>query len=287
MARQLAERRRRPPRPEVRQLPDSRSRSARSRLREVSLQRTPRTAGSSQPSCLRCSEHTKNQLQKLGAEAPYSWGNRVAWDAAEQQSCLTRPEKIRGKMAPRGAAPKIAPRSTETTRTSDAAGCQAPAVDLESTTAEVETMAPRTFGRLCSTLWWKLLCLAGENGPPGELERLTIALLKLRRRCGHPGRQAFLNILKSRGSDARTLAVASQLKCPECQESQPRVRRRGRSSLAYCSDGRFLLPARGNVRRFILFMVRLPPLQLSPRSSFTTPRRAPTEGAINALEQAW
>ena len=56
----------------------------------------------------------------------------------------------------------------------------------------------------------------------GELERLTITMLKLHRRCGHPGRQAFLRTLKARGADAKTLAVADQLRCPECAEGQLR-----------------------------------------------------------------
>ena len=53
-----------------------------------------------------------------------------------------------------------------------------------------------------------------------ELEMKTVMLLELHRRCGHPGRQAFLKTLRARGSDAKTLAVASQLKCPECIEGQ-------------------------------------------------------------------
>ena len=57
--------------------------------------------------------------------------------------------------------------------------------------------------------------------PEAELERLTVTLLKLRL-CGHPGRQVFVKTLKARGADERMLAVAQQLKCPECLESQLR-----------------------------------------------------------------
>ena len=129
-----------------------------------------------------------------------------------------------------------------------------------------------------------------------ELERLTITLLKLHRRCGHPGRQAFLRTLKARGADERTLAVANQLKCPECLESTlkkpaPQVSLEKEEVLWNTLQmDAFVYKHGDQVHHFILF--------LDEASSFAVVAdmvthhvdvgaNIDTEGVINALESAW
>ena len=53
-----------------------------------------------------------------------------------------------------------------------------------------------------------------------ELERLTLTVLKLHRRCGHPSNRALVKTLAARNADGKMLAIAEQLKCDECQEGQ-------------------------------------------------------------------
>ena len=128
----------------------------------------------------------------------------------------------------------------------------------------------------------------------GELERLTVTLLKLRRRCGHPGRQAFLKTLKARGSDARTLAVASQLKCPECQESQmkapvPQVSLEKEEVLwRTVQMDAFYFRHDGQVHHFILFMDEASSFAVVSEILVHDAEEGAnivTEGAIDALEQ--
>ena len=58
-----------------------------------------------------------------------------------------------------------------------------------------------------------------ENLTPLELQKVTEAVQKLHRLCGHPNNRALVKLLKARGADDKTLAAASLLKCPECVES--------------------------------------------------------------------
>eukprot|EP00913_Durusdinium_trenchii_P001265 g1166.t1 len=53
-----------------------------------------------------------------------------------------------------------------------------------------------------------------------ELERLTVTVMKLHRRCGHPSNRALVRTLAARNADGKMLAIAEQLKRDECQEGQ-------------------------------------------------------------------
>lgn len=53
-----------------------------------------------------------------------------------------------------------------------------------------------------------------------ETERLSLTVLKLHRRCGHPGNRALVKILAARNADPKMLAIAENLQCDECQEGQ-------------------------------------------------------------------
>ena len=53
-----------------------------------------------------------------------------------------------------------------------------------------------------------------------EIERLSLTVLKLHRRCGHPGNRALVKILAARNADPKMLAIAENLQCDECQEGQ-------------------------------------------------------------------
>ena len=56
-----------------------------------------------------------------------------------------------------------------------------------------------------------------------ELNRLIATALKLHRLCGHPNNRALVRNLAARGADKHLLAVANELKCPECHEGQMAV----------------------------------------------------------------
>ena len=45
-----------------------------------------------------------------------------------------------------------------------------------------------------------------------QVERLTVTVMKLHRRCGHPRDRALLKTLAARNADGKTLAIAEQLK---------------------------------------------------------------------------
>lgn len=51
-----------------------------------------------------------------------------------------------------------------------------------------------------------------------ELTALGETALKLHRLCGHPGNRALVKTLAARGADGKLLAVAEQMRRPECQE---------------------------------------------------------------------
>ena len=53
-----------------------------------------------------------------------------------------------------------------------------------------------------------------------EIERLSLTVLKLHRRCGHSGNRALVKILAARNADPKMLAIAENLQCDECQEGQ-------------------------------------------------------------------
>ena len=53
-----------------------------------------------------------------------------------------------------------------------------------------------------------------------EIERLSLTVLKLHRRCGHPGNRALVKILAAHNADPKMLAIAENLQCDECQEGQ-------------------------------------------------------------------
>ena len=59
-----------------------------------------------------------------------------------------------------------------------------------------------------------------ESLTPQELQHMTESVRKLHRLCGHPNNRALMKLMKARGADEKMLAIASQLKCPDCVESQ-------------------------------------------------------------------
>ena len=56
-----------------------------------------------------------------------------------------------------------------------------------------------------------------------ELEKLAAAVVKLHRLCGHPSNRALMKTLAARGADGKTLAMAENLKCIECEENKMTV----------------------------------------------------------------
>eukprot|EP00439_Symbiodinium_sp_Y106_P043575 s2166_g5.t1 len=43
-------------------------------------------------------------------------------------------------------------------------------------------------------------------------------LMKLHRRCGHPGNRALVNLLRTREVEEHVIRIAQNLKCDECQQ---------------------------------------------------------------------
>lgn len=56
-----------------------------------------------------------------------------------------------------------------------------------------------------------------------ELERLSSAVIRLHRLCGHPSNRALMKTLAARGADGKTLAMAENLRCEECAENKMTV----------------------------------------------------------------
>lgn len=59
-----------------------------------------------------------------------------------------------------------------------------------------------------------------------ELMRLSTELLRLHKKLGHPSRQVFVKMLRDRGADSKTLTLASQLHCMDCDEARVPPQRR-------------------------------------------------------------
>ena len=73
------------------------------------------------------------------------------------------------------------------------------------------------------------ICAVQELGDPEKLTKeekiIHAQLMKLHRRCGHPGNRALVNLLKTREVDDHVIRIAQHLRCDECQKlkvSEPR-----------------------------------------------------------------
>lgn len=51
-----------------------------------------------------------------------------------------------------------------------------------------------------------------------EARAIHAQLMKLHRRCGHPGNRALVNLLKTREVDEHVIRIAQHLRCDECQK---------------------------------------------------------------------
>ena len=74
-----------------------------------------------------------------------------------------------------------------------------------------------------------------------ELERLSLTVLELHRRCGHPGNRALVKILAARNADPKMLAMQSNFTVPKTIGGS--VIGEGRKALEHLADGRVLLQA--------------------------------------------